>query len=262
MMRLLGHILLWAGFLVGSLMTVFLSTKEGVEYTQSLHPDIVRLEKEIATNEEILAQPDLAESSPEKYEKAKAALASSQKDFDSLKNVQTVVAAKGVKLQDLSKVTVPENGWHLIPWLWYGLSAAVCFAGVVLLHSSRRTATQKTDKSAASLNEITEALDRAIGQVAKLAKVSSTSAPSKIVAGIDDEIADDLRVFADGRDSMTTEHGLTVFADVMTPFAAGERAINRAWSAAADGYIDEATDCLNRGHEMLLSAREELAKAR
>ena len=35
-MRLLGHVLLWAGFLVGSLLTVFHSTSEGVEYVKGL----------------------------------------------------------------------------------------------------------------------------------------------------------------------------------------------------------------------------------
>ena len=209
-MRILGHVLLWAGFLAGSLVTVFNSTQEGVEYVKGLKPDEVH----------------------------------------------------GFELPDLSAVAVPENGWHLIPWVWYTLAAVVCFVGVVLLHASRRTATQKSEKSAASLTEITEALERAIGKVAKLSAVASKVAPSKIVTGIDDEIADDLRIFADGRDSMTTEYDLTVFADVMSPFAAGERAINRAWSAAADGYIDEASDCLQRGHEMLMSAREELKKAK
>ena len=207
-MRMLGHILLWAGFLVGSLMTVFNSTQEGVEYVKALTPE-----------------------------------SKSVKDFE---------------LIDLSSVVVPENGWHLIPWLWYSIAAATCFAGVVLLHTSRRGTNQKSEKSAASLQEISEALDRAIASTQQLSKESSGIAPSKIVARIDDEIADDLRTFADGRDSMTTEHGLTLFADVMSPFAAGERAINRAWSAAADGYIDEATDCLERGLEMLSAAREEL----
>ena len=207
-MRMLGHILLWAGFLVGSLMTVFNSTQEGVEYVKALTPE-----------------------------------SKSVKDFE---------------LIDLSSVEVPENGWHLIPWLWYSIAAATCFAGVLLLHSSRRTTTQKSEKSAASLQEIAEALDRAIAKTQQLSKESSGIAPSKIVARIDGEIADELRTFADGRESMTAEHGLTLFADVMSPFAAGERAINRAWSAAADGYIDEATDCLERGLQMLSAARDEL----
>ena len=207
-MRMFGHLLLWAGFLFGSLMTVFNSTHEGVKYVKALTP--------------------ASES------------------------------VKGFELIDLSSVEVPENGWQLIPWVEYGIAAVACFAGVVLLHTGRRSSTQKSEKSAASLQEITDALNRAINRTQQLSKESSTLAPSKIVARIDDEITDELRTFADGRESMTTEHGLKLFADVMSPFAAGERAINRAWSAAADGYIDEATDCLERGLAMLSAAREEL----
>ena len=211
-MRLLGHVLLWSGFLVGSYLTVLNATSEGVDFVKTLTPD-------------------------SKY----------VKDFE---------------LMDLSAVAVPENGWQLIPWFAYSIAAAVCFAGVVLLHLSRNTATQKSEKSAASLNEISYALDRAIENTQQLASESSKLAPSKIVERIDNVLADDLRTFADGRNSMISEYNLTVFADVMSSFAAGERAINRAWSAAADGYIDEATDCLQRGHTMLSTARTELKQAK
>lgn len=208
-MRILGHILLWAGFLAGSLLTVFNSTKEGVEFVKGINPDEV----------------------------------------------------KGFAVPDLSSIELPENGWHLIPWPAYSVAAFVCLVGVILLHKTRLESTEKSEVSAANLNEIKNALARAIGNTKALAAESPKIAPSKIVAQIDDEIAVDLRVFAEGRNSMTTEYGLTVFANVMSPFAAGERAINRAWSAAADGYVDEATDCLNRGHQMLVDAQNELAQA-
>lgn len=34
--------------------------------------------------------------------------------------------------------------------------------------------------------------------------------------------------------------GLQTYADIMSNFAAGERYINRVWSASADGYDEEA----------------------
>lgn len=201
-------------------------------------------------------------SEPEKFEKATKELAKLEMAIKPLKELQSILAAKGMSLEGLSEVASPENGWHLIPWFWYSIATAVCFGGVVLLHMSRQTETQKSEKSAASLNEITQALERAIENSRQLAAEASKLAPSKIVDRIDNVLAEDLRIFADGRDSMTTEHGLMVFADVMSPFAAGERAINRAWSAAADGYIDEASVCLQRGHEMLTAASAELKNAK
>ena len=126
---------------------------------------------------------------------------------------------------------------------------------------TRLNANQKSEESAASLSEIKQALNNAIREVEALAKVSSSTAPSKIAARIDEEIADELRIFADGRDSIAREYGLETFAEVMTEFAAGERAINRAWSASADGYVEEAANCIQRGLDRLEAAEKALTAA-
>ena len=415
-MRLLGQILLWGGFLTGSLLTVLNAPKEGVRYTKGLHPKVLQLEVKkllaemamdeasleariakqeedesasenlarlesglariragkdiselnlkalqwrvkIADQEEILSDENVEEDKPELLDEARNQLAKlklelveiekdrsakegeltaigfdqslfeelalereekpkleidqsslmakiaeqeellpDSEDSDSVENgkaareldvlksdlarmkarkdlkkvdselkslgqLDSILDSKGGGLENLTEIASPKNGWHLIPWVPYGVAALVCFAGVVLLHVSKANATQKPEDTAASLSEIKSALASAIEKASALSQESGKMAPSKIVARIDDEIAEYLRVFADGRDCMTTEYGLNVFADVMSPFAAGERAINRAWSASADGYIDEATDCLKRGCDMLIAAQTELENA-
>ncbi len=40
--------------------------------------------------------------------------------------------------------------------------------------------------------------------------------------------------------------GIQNYADVMSNFAAGERYINRVWSASTDGYVDEVRMYLER----------------
>jgi len=57
---------------------------------------------------------------------------------------------------------------------------------------------------------------------------------------------DDLRNFADAHQSTKHLFGLQHYADVMSAFAAGERYINRTWSASTDGYVDEARSYLER----------------
>lgn len=52
--------------------------------------------------------------------------------------------------------------------------------------------------------------------------------------------------FAESRTALVARYGLAGFANVMDGFAAGERQVNRAWSAAADGVVDEAVACLER----------------
>ena len=48
--------------------------------------------------------------------------------------------------------------------------------------------------------------------------------------------------------------GLAGYARMMERFASGERAINRAWSAAADGFTSELESDLARAEEALADA--------
>ena len=168
----------------------------------------------------------------------------------------------GFDLPDLSGVAVPEEGWELIPWTWYLISVATSVGGIVMLRIGKKSDGQKSEKTEANLVEMENNLSRLIENVKQLRSETESLPPSQIAKRIDDVMADDFRRFADGRDSITAEYGLDVFADVMTQFAAGERAINRAWSASADGYIDEAENCIERGQQMLQAARNLLLTAK
>ena len=163
---------------------------------------------------------------------------------------------------DLSAIPVPEDGWHLIPWTWYGVSCVLCFAGVVTLHASKKAQRKSFEKTRISMADLTQHLSTVIEAIEQLQQELETLPPSQMVARIDGDMADELRLFAEGRESITAEFGLNVFADVMTDFAAGERAINRAWSASADGYVDETALCLTRARAMLESARHTLVTSR
>jgi hypothetical protein len=66
---------------------------------------------------------------------------------------------------------------------------------------------------------------------------------------IDAEFVRPLDDFAQARESIAHSYGLQVYADVMSPFAAGERYLNRVWSTSTDGYIDEAHAYLDKAHE-------------
>ena len=212
-MKILGQILLWLGFLSGSLATVFHSPGKGLEYVKGL----------------------------------------TQTDVDD--------AGMRFQLPDLSGLEVPEDGWNLIQWPWYLISVAVAIAGVVLLYTGKSAEGQKSEKTKANLEEIKRSLGRLIANISTFKKTMQKLPPSQITKYIDDELAEDFRIFADGRDSITAEHDLSVFAEVMSQFAAGERAVNRAWSAAADGYVDEAETCIERAEQMLRTAQTELVTA-
>ena len=63
---------------------------------------------------------------------------------------------------------------------------------------------------------------------------------------IDRLFRDDLNAFAEARESMIHVFGMRNYADVMSAFAAGERYINRVWSASADGYVEEVLSYISR----------------
>ena len=71
---------------------------------------------------------------------------------------------------------------------------------------------------------------------------------------IDRRFREDLNNFAEARETMIHIFGMQGYADVMSAFAAGERYINRVWSASTDGYIDEV-------HQYLEKARNQFVEA-
>ena len=265
-MKSIGQVLLWVGFLSGSLATVFHSSQKGVEYVLK---DVETLKKasdslvvDIRGEKYTLFKDDASLAAISAQLEADAPEGESAKQVNVLENFEELYQAKHhFKPIDMSEVTVPEEGWHLIPWVWYLISAASCVAGILVLFKAKSTEGQKSDKSESSLAEINLSFTRLIENINTLSRDTETIPPSQIVKRIDDVLADDFRIIADGRDSITKEYGLDVFADVMTQFAAGERAINRAWSASADGYIDEASTCVNRGLGLLTEAQAILKRS-
>jgi len=75
---------------------------------------------------------------------------------------------------------------------------------------------------------------------------------------IDLKLREDLRRFADARQSMVHLFGLQTYADIMSHFAAGERYINRVWSASADGYDEEADAYLKKAAVQFEEAKQRL----
>jgi hypothetical protein len=64
--------------------------------------------------------------------------------------------------------------------------------------------------------------------------------------------------FAAARSLLISRLGMSGYARLMDRFAAGERQINRAWAAAADGYLDESLECLAAAEVLLEDARQRL----
>ena len=143
-----------------------------------------------------------------------------------------------------------------VNWALFIVAAVVSAAGVVL--SKRLDNADARSESVLSTNKAE--LNESISNIVTHLQDSATLTGEQLRDWIDETLRDDLRRFADARESMVHLYGLQTYADIMSEFAAGERYINRVWSSSADGYDVEADNYLTRAAEQFHDAQQQLAK--
>jgi len=139
-----------------------------------------------------------------------------------------------------------------VPYFVIALVAGVI--GVVMVRSARREAATRTETIRANLEAIETSLESVVDKAQRLDDTKDDTDVYELRHVIDREFPDDLDTFVQARYSLVHSFSLQAFADVMNPFSAGERYLNRVWSASVDGYIDEA-------HEYVVKAREQFESA-
>jgi hypothetical protein len=129
----------------------------------------------------------------------------------------------------------------------------------------RRDATD-TAKAQANFEVLHSSLGTIVDNLARLDRIKSEEATGEATGDatgdgdlrvgvydlpefIDHTFRDDIHDFVDARESIAHTSGMQAYADVMSHFAAGERYLNRVWSCAADGYVDEAHAFIGHSHE-------------
>ena len=118
------------------------------------------------------------------------------------------------------------------------------------------------DQQTGAVDELAALLTRLHATVEGWAATAEKVPVYDVHGMIDEELADDLGRFAELRETLAAEFGLDHYARIMTEFALAERTINRAWSASADGYVDEVRVSLARAVAHLSVASERLKEAR
>lgn len=153
-----------------------------------------------------------------------------------------------------------EDKWATIPWAWYLSAMTAGFVGVALVRRSRSHDAADEAKTDAEYSVVRKSLETVSTLVAKLNQ-SKNRTPASVLHCIDHGCVEPLSEFAESRQALVKRFGLKVYADVMTEFASAERLINRSWSAAADGYVDEVATSLDQADQHLRRAKELLAVA-
>jgi hypothetical protein len=156
----------------------------------------------------------------------------------------------------LTSLDPAEVRWGLfIPCLLVGA------IGVFLIKRHTRQHARSDETLASNRSHIEESLDCILGQLRALDRDKANIPPYELRFEIDHRFRSDLNRFADARESLTHLYGLQAYADIMSAFAAGERYLNRVWSASADGYADEAMEYIGRARQQFEEARAKLAQA-
>ncbi len=134
------------------------------------------------------------------------------------------------------------------------------FVGVALVQITIRQHAQAADTVTTNIRTIHASLDSVVKKVGRLNGDKENINTYDMRHRIDEMLVEDLDDFIEARESIGHKYGLQNYADVMSHFAAGERYLNRVWSASADGYIDEVNAYLVRAEEQFRVAFDELKK--
>lgn len=176
-----------------------------------------------------------------------------------------------LKAADVRYVKVASFSFGRWPHGWlFVLSCVGLLAGAWMVRLSQKralaasdlaekpTGEQATDagsvfaRLSGRLHTLAEELARARTEDDKLAS---------IVRHIGEIQRDDVPAFVADRPSLVNRLGLAGYAELMDSFAAMERQLNRAWSAAADGHLPESQACLRNAKPLLADTLRKLKPA-
>ena len=148
-----------------------------------------------------------------------------------------------------------------VEWQWFVPAAVVMFAGVVLLRMSASRDAAGDDEVAADVGVAERSLAEIGDELAK-PRSEDPQAVFDVADWIDGRLIEPITQFVNAREAIGRRYGLDTYGAIMDRFARGERNVNRAWCAAADGYVDEVRECLARATTEFAAAREELSTAK
>ncbi len=162
-------------------------------------------------------------------------------------------------LEDELAVKKDDEGSN-INWQYYGIALTVGVLGVVLVRVADRQQSHAGETMHENMQEIDLRLKRIVENMTALNAQKDKLSPYEYRHRIDELFLEDIGAFVEARQSIAHRYGLQAYADVMSDFAAGERYMNRVWSASADGYIDEVNMYLVKSLEQFKNSLEKVQK--
>lgn len=150
---------------------------------------------------------------------------------------------------------------NTLNWMLFIPIIVVGFIAAMMAKRAEAAAAKHDDVLTANRSELEESLSNILKNLEELDGRKDKIPTYEMRFEIDKIFRDDLFRFAEARESMKHIFGLREYADIMSSFAAGERYINRVWSASTDGYVDEVLMYVEKARSQFEHAKEEFEKA-
>ena len=147
-----------------------------------------------------------------------------------------------------------------VDWTLFVIAASVAVIGLVIYKTQVTAHARSRSVLELNRNELGESIRNIVRDLAEI-NADTSARGTALRELIDLKLRNDLRRFADARQSMVHLFGLQTYADIMSSFAAGERYVNRVWSASADGYDVEARTYLGKAARQFEDAEKLLSEA-
>jgi len=171
-----------------------------------------------------------------------------------MKTIGFVMVTVGFIAAALAAVLAEDE----IKWLLYIPALAVGVAGVTAIRIEDFRQSKTEHRVVARIETVESSLERISTNISKLNAEKHSINTYDVRQRIDELFSDDLGLFVGARESIAHRYGLAAYGEVMSSFAAGERYLNRVWSASADGYIDEVNEYLDKAQDQFTESRQKV----
>jgi hypothetical protein len=168
-----------------------------------------------------------------------------------------VLMTAGFLAGTLAAVQTEANEVH---WNFFLPAIIVAVIGIVLSRLGDKREAEATASTGHGVRSLYEAMDRVVVNIQALHEERESLDPYDVHGRLDELFVEDLNLFADHRKQIISTYNLQAYAEIMNEFAAGERYLNRCWSASVDGYIDEIKDYLGKARVQFERTQEILAR--
>lgn len=160
--------------------------------------------------------------------------------------ISILVFAVGTVIAVIGAAKLPSEGASFPnTWPWAIVGAAIAAVGIWRWRSAlRRGVSLAVDEKGEPKVHPLQLIEQLQKPLRELAHKANTLNAKQLESEIDRLLENYVSPVSEQRSMLIAEMGVAKAADVLIKFSATERSLNRAWSAAGDGHLDEAVSTL------------------